>query len=168
MRNTHFIAAFVGTLAFSDAAVAQAADSADVATIRRLQWEWMQAWKNRDRATLERILAPEYRLLVSADPGRPGSREGWLRSALGPYVADSVSYQTMDITILGDVAVVASLFHQKATIFGFDRSGPFFLTDVWQRRGGQWQVVRRYSAKPEVVSERERAIIDSLRRRPPQ
>jgi hypothetical protein len=55
----------------------------------------------------------------------------------------------MKVRILDDVAVVSSIAVQRATAFGVDRSGAFFLTDVWQRSGDHtWQVVARCSSHP--------------------
>lgn len=121
----------------------------DERELRRLQQEWMQAWVREDRPALERILAPEYQLIVSSMPERPFSREQWL-AMIGRYTAEGFEYEKMVVRVFGDTAVVSSLGHIKgAQVDGKDRSGTFFLTDVWQRRGGRWQVVSRYSSKPE-------------------
>ncbi len=117
--------------------------------IQKLQNEWMQAWVREDRATLERILAPEYKLIVSSMPDRPVSREQWL-ALIGRYTAEAVNYDKMVVRLLGDTAVVSSLLNvEGAKVDGLDRSGTFFVTDVWQRRDGGWQVVSRYSSMPE-------------------
>ncbi|MGI9076917.1 MAG: nuclear transport factor 2 family protein, partial [Gemmatimonadaceae bacterium] len=102
--------------------------------IRKLQNEWMQAWVREDRATLERILAPDYKLIVSSMPDRPVSREQWL-ALIGRYTAEGVAYDKMVVRLFGDTAVVSSLLNVTgAKVDGLDRSGTFFITDVWQRR----------------------------------
>ena len=51
----------------------------DVVTlIRGLQEQWMAAWRDKDSATLERILAPEFALIISASPSQTFPRAAWL------------------------------------------------------------------------------------------
>ena len=124
----------------------------------------MDAWRLGDHATLERILAPEFALVVSARPAERISRSAWLHTALNGYVAESFDYRDMQVRVLGDVAVVSSIGVQRATAFGVDRSGAFFLTDVWQRSGGdRWQVVARYSSLPEPSSSSAEALQKAAR-----
>ena len=126
--------------------------SRDEETIRRLQAAWMAAWVEGDRATLELVLAADFSLIVSARPSQPIPRHQWLQTALVSYRASSFEYESMTVRILGDVAVVASIAVQQAAIDGVDRSGRFFLTDIWRRTKDSWQVVVRYSSHPEPSS----------------
>lgn len=126
-----------------------AAASADEQMIRRLQQEWMDAWVRQDLVAIEQILAPDYTLTVSSMPGRPITREEWI-GMLPRYTADAFEYRDMRVLLFGDVAVVSSVGRGVgAQVNGADRSFPFFLTDVWERRNGRWQVVARYSSIPE-------------------
>ena len=119
----------------------------------------MDAWRLGDQATLERILAPEFALIVSARPTDRFPRSAWLHTALNGYVCESFDYRDMQVRILGDIAVVSSIGVQRATAFGVDRSGAFFLTDVWQRLGDDtWQVVARYSSLPEPTTSSAEAL----------
>ncbi len=127
--------------------------------LKRLSVAWMQAWKERDRATLERLLAEDFVLVLSASPERPVGRARWLEMALGGYTCESFEYKRQNVRLLGDTAIVASVYTQRASVAGQDRSGDFFLTDVWQQRGGRWQVVARYSSKPEGVSASSGAVV---------
>ena len=122
---------------------------ADERQIRPLQSEWMQAWVEQDRSTIERILAPEYQLIVSSMPDRPVTREQWI-GMLPRYTAEGFEYEKMSVRIFGDTAVVSSLLTPKnAKVDRVDRSFTFFITDVWRKRDGRWQVVGRYSSLPE-------------------
>jgi ketosteroid isomerase-like protein len=118
--------------------------------IRAAQERWMEAWRIGDRATLERLLAPEFALVVSAHPTAHVDRAMWLKTALNGYSCESFRYDKMQVRDFGDLVVVSSLATQRATALGKDRSGTFFLTDVW-RPGldGEWQVIARYSSHPE-------------------
>jgi hypothetical protein len=59
----------------------------------------------------------------------------------------------MQVRDFGDFVVVSSLATQHATAFGKDRSGTFFLTDVWRKISvDEWQVIARYSSHPEPAT----------------
>ena len=122
---------------------------ADENIIRKLQQDWMDGWANGDLAAIERILAPDFTLTVSSMPSRPVTRAQWI-NMLGHYTCERFVYHDMIVRLLGDIAVVSSLGQAiGARVDGADRSFPFFLTDVWARRSGGWQVVARYSSIPE-------------------
>lgn len=126
-----------------------------VATIRAKQEAWMNAWIANDRETLERTLAPDFALIVSAQPESRVDRAAWLRTAGIDYTCESFRYDGMQVRDFGDVVIVSSLATQRATAFGKDRSGTFFLTDVWRANGdGEWQVIARYSSygEPQTAS----------------
>lgn len=125
------------------------------AEIRAKQSAWMEAWISNDRVTLERTLAPDFALIVSAQPEARVDRAAWLRTAGTDYTCESFRYDGMQVRDFGDVVVVSSLATQRATAFGKDRSGSFFLTDVWRATAdGVWQVIARYSSygEPQTAS----------------
>ncbi len=124
----------------------------DEETVRRLQHEWMQAWVDQDAAKLERLLAPEYALVVSSMPDRLVTRDQWM-AMLGRYTAQGFRYESMIVRLFGNFAVVSSLgTAEGAEVDGADRSMTFFLTDVWLKSDDQWQVISRSSSVPEQVS----------------
>lgn len=113
----------------------------------------MNAWIANDRATLETILAPEFALVVSAKPDARVDRAAWLQTAGTDYTCESFRYDGMQVRDFGDVVIVSSLATQRAMAFGHDRSGTFFLTDVWRMNDrGEWQVIARYSSYPEPAT----------------
>src|SRR3989442_145105 len=103
----------------------------DVEEIETLQRRWMQAWVERDAATLHEILAPEFRLRSMATD-TPLSRDAWLEGALsGRVAASSVHFDEIEVVVIGDTAVVDSLLTFEATIDGADWSKTTHCTDVW-------------------------------------
>jgi ketosteroid isomerase-like protein len=118
----------------------------DVEEIETLQRRWMQAWVERDAATLHEVLAPEFTLRSMATD-TPLTRDKWLDGALsGRVAASSVRFDEMNVVVIGDTAVVDSLLTFEAAIEGEDWSKTTHCTDVWVRRDGQWQVVRRHAS----------------------
>ena len=119
--------------------------------LEKLSWDWMNAWKAKDTVLLEKILAPDYRLLALINGDLVSiNRTRWLKT-VPMYVPKSFRYYDFDIRVYGNTAIVQSKFDQEATLNGQDRSGTFQLTDVWVKNKGGWQVVHRHSTlKPKT------------------
>ncbi|RST31318.1 nuclear transport factor 2 family protein [Sphingomonas ginkgonis] len=114
--------------------------------------EWMQAWVRSDAATLEKFLAPDFALIVSATPNHRLERTNWLNTACTRYRASEFRYRDVQVRDLGDgIAAMSSIAEFKAEIDGDPRTGPLFLVDVWRRMEGCWRVCTRYSSAPEDV-----------------
>ena len=45
-----------------------------------------------------------------------------------------------------DFAALSFLLTQKASRDGQDRSGDFYVVDIWNKRGDRWQLIARYSS----------------------
>jgi ketosteroid isomerase-like protein len=128
------------------------------AAFEQLERAWSDAVIAQDRAALERILAPEYCLVVSAAPDRPVPRATWLDGATGYYrMRRSDNSAVAAHPISEDVVVVSFLHEQEATVSGVDRSMTFFNVDVWRRDADGWRVVVRHSALPEANTPSSRA-----------
>ncbi|HEY0730797.1 MAG TPA: nuclear transport factor 2 family protein [Chitinophagaceae bacterium] len=120
--------------------------------LERLSWDWMNAWKAKDTVLLEKILAPDYRLLALINGELVSiNREKWLKT-VPMYIPKSFRYYDFDIRIYGNTAIVQSKFDQEATLNGQDRSGTFQITDVWVKNKSGWQVVHRHTnLKPNTL-----------------
>jgi hypothetical protein len=129
------------------------------ATILDRSDRWMQAWVNQDRAVLEDSLAPDFALIVSANPEQPMERDRWLATC-DVYRCSSFAYRGVQVRQLAEgIAVMSSVADQQASLNGVDRSGSFFLTDVWRLEAdGQWRVCARYSSHPEPAGASAQAI----------
>ncbi|MGH2529850.1 MAG: nuclear transport factor 2 family protein [Actinomycetota bacterium] len=111
--------------------------------IREQQQRWMEAASRKDERVLNQILGEEY-VLISARLGFV-DRESWL--AMGSdYNIEDFEYLESDVHVYGATAVSNSRYRQKATFKGEDLSVVFYLTDVWVKREGRWQVVTRHSS----------------------
>lgn len=118
-------------------------------TIEDLSRQWMQAWIDQDQAALEALLAPDYSLIVSSLPDQRFNREAWLNTAVGPYRCTKFDYRNVQVRDLGSVATFSAIADQEAQLGGADRSGSYWVTDIWRQTEHGWQVCARYSSRPE-------------------
>lgn len=107
-----------------------------------LSHDLVRAVQERDPARLETLLAREFTLLGAAGEL---DREGLIAAAAGRYVIEEFSYEEIDAEVYGDTAVVVSRYRQTARLDGADVSAHLHMTDVWTRRDGRWQIVRRHA-----------------------
>jgi len=111
-----------------------------------LSHELVRAVQGHDRGRLEDLLADEFTL-----DGAAGQldRDGLLEASAGAYEVDDFAYEEIDPDVYGSTAVVVSRYRQEASLSGDDVSMRLRVTDVWVRRDGRWQIVRRH-ATPEA------------------
>jgi ketosteroid isomerase-like protein len=150
---------FLLILAASSPGYAQTrVDSLGVAAeIGRLEQRWATALVQQDTTVLQRLLAPEYALVVSAAPQRPVMRAVWL-ATLSEYQTKSLTITGLTVRVLGDLALASFIGDLAARVRGVERRGKYFLTDIWQRQNGAWRVIARYSSRPEEASKSTRAL----------
>ncbi len=154
-----FLLSVVFSLIWAARAGAQGdADSLTAAReIAHLEEVWATALVQQDTAVLQRLLAPEYALIVSASPERPIPRAAWL-ATLPEYRTRSLAINALTVRALGELAIASFVGDLDARVRGVERRGRYFLTDVWQRQDGTWRVVARYSSRPEEASASTRAL----------
>ena len=136
-------------LALAAAAVsAPAAVDPAVAEIMRLEQQWGQAFVTRDFGFIERIVAPEYRLVGASPDGKYAvtHRTEWMKNSKA-FRSYAFEVQTVDVSRVGDTAVASAqgVWTVSRKAGEAPRSTRFFVTDTWVRRGGHWQVIHRYS-----------------------
>ena len=108
---------------------------------------WMQAWMDQDRAKLEDMLTDDYSLIIASAPGERFERPQWLEIAVGPYRCTRFSYEDVQVReVAPDVLAMSAIADFDATMNGVERSGRFFVTDLWRREDGRWKVCARFSS----------------------
>lgn len=123
-----------------------AADDADREQLAQLQRDWMQAVEDRDMDRLEEIVSPGFRFTAIHLSPEPMTRDQWMDAAREGYTIVSFAYESIDIDVFGDTAVVHSRYSQVASLNYTSLSNAFRLTDVWNRQDGRWRVVARHSS----------------------
>jgi ketosteroid isomerase-like protein len=118
----------------------------DRARLAELQHDWMRGVQERDMDRLEEIVAPGFRFTAIHLNPEPMTRDQWMGAAREGYTIVSFAYESMDIDVFGETAIVHSRYSQVASFHHTSLSNAFRLTDVWSRMDGQWRVVARHSS----------------------
>jgi hypothetical protein len=111
-----------------------------------LETKWMNAWKNKDEATVREIIADEFTLTSSLSTGDLINKEEWIEKVLHNFDCKDLSIDKLQARIFDRTAVLNIWFHQEAIVNGKDWNGNFLLTDVWIQKNETWQVVARHSS----------------------
>ena len=140
MRTT---ALLLGFAALAGAAPARADTAAEIAAIEQ---RWGEAFLKGDRAWLEKLLAPEFKLM-RAEGNRTlfTPRAQWFATLAG-YTFHHFEVRTLDVVAAGDTAVATVTGRWKVTLAGRGtRDEQFIVSDTFVRRRGAWRALYRHS-----------------------
>ncbi|PIC00183.1 nuclear transport factor 2 family protein [Caulobacter sp. X] len=117
-----------------------AAKSPDVVALEALNAQWLTAYKTRDAAALDRVLADDFEGVYPG--GRIMKKADILKLATNPARSfDTVAWEDVRIVVIGDVAVLRA----RARMTGSSAEGPFSsindFADVYVRRPGGWRAI---------------------------
>jgi uncharacterized protein (TIGR02246 family) len=121
------------------------ADATSQQAIRDLEQAQARAAIARDRAALERIFAPDFRIINPA--GAVSDRDGLFAVLLGgtsPYA--SAVYETQELRDLGDTLVTVGL--ETVVMASGPQAGQTVkrrITHVWHREDAAWRLKLRHA-----------------------
>lgn len=104
-----------------------------------LELQWNEAFKNRDRDALDRILDDQF--IFTDDDGQVSNKTQYVDSVMRAIKVESYKLDDVTVRVYGDTGVVAGRWTGKFTVDGKDASGEFRYTDTFVRRLGGWRVV---------------------------
>jgi ketosteroid isomerase-like protein len=110
--------------------------SADLATLRALNHDYIASVQTGDVRRFNEILAPEF--YCSNPDGTLVNREGFLQQTARPVTIANLRAEDVLIRLFGDVAII----HARTaytTPNGGHGAGRY--TDVWAREDGAWHCV---------------------------
>ncbi len=115
--------------------------------IQKLEEELRQAEVRLDKEALDRIYADD--IMVTAPIGIVVDKSAiWeeVRNAAGRAKVETFNKDDMKVRAYGDTAVASYQLTIKAQYEGQDISQNLWITDVWLKRQGRWQVISRHTA----------------------
>src|SRR3954465_791870 len=112
----------------------------DAERVKALDLELIDAFRRADFSALDRILADEF---TFTDPhGPPLSKQNFLDGLKSAsLVFNKVELLGVDVTTLGDTALVHGKVNMEARSSGGGYSGIYHYTDVFVKRDDAWRVV---------------------------
>jgi ketosteroid isomerase-like protein len=126
---------------------ALAADAKSVeASIVALERDWAAAIVKRDAPALERLIADDFNGTSPTAHTFPKTvAVDELKT--GRYKVESMVLDEISVNVYGDVAIAFTSQQEKSEYAGKDTSGHYHFTDVWVKRGNQWQVVASHGSR---------------------
>jgi len=108
----------------------------------KFEKEWWEAFKVRDKAALERILADEFLGFDNA-AGEPRTKGQWIAAYAVDknFRVDSYSIERIDVIVVADTAVAAVHYSAHFTVNGKASSDRAIDLDTLVRRNGRWQAL---------------------------
>jgi ketosteroid isomerase-like protein len=126
------------------AAVESAAETEQALT--QLERDWIEAVKQKDRATLERILADDWAGI--SYEGKSFTKAASLADTLAAdSQLESYTLDPLKVRLFGDVGIVTGGNTEKSRFKGKDTSGHYVWTDVFVKRNGRWQAVASHTSR---------------------
>lgn len=118
-----------------------------------LERAWAGAMQVRDLTQLNNLVTDDFFVTIAVQgmPLQTTQRERWL-SVMPTYEIQEMTFDDIRATVYGDVGVVALIWTQRALINGSERSGTFFITDIWRNTPAGWRVAERHSSRPEPAA----------------
>ncbi len=107
--------------------------------LMKAEREWTEAYKNRDKAVLDRILADDF--IFTDDEGNLYGKAQYITAATELISVPSYSIDAITVRVYGDTGIVAGRWTGKLIINGQDASGAFRFTDIFVKRQGHWQTI---------------------------
>lgn len=118
-----------------------------------LEYAWANAMRARDIEKLGEMVEDGFFAAIAVQdmPLRVTRREHWL-SVMPAYEIREMALDDIRVTIYGEIAVVTLFWTQRAVVQGGERSGTFFITDIWRKSAKGWLVAERHSSRPEPAT----------------
>lgn len=119
------------------------------AQIRELEQQQAKVALDGDRAALERLFAPEFRIINPAGAVATKAQLLDILAGAGPSPYSSATYETHDVAVRGEVAWSVGT---ETVVFARDALGSLAgqtvqrrITHVWEQQDGQWRLVLRHA-----------------------
>jgi hypothetical protein len=141
-----FLAVLVGLSCIAASPLPQQNPQQDERSLVELQHALVKAWISADRATIERIIAPEWR--STTPDGRVTDRTTVLADVFekGVHKIRRLDVDDIQVRVFGDAAVVTGRTHGVGDFAGTPYDVVIRFTDTFVRRVGRWQAVASHSS----------------------
>ena len=137
---------FVLSLVAGFAVCNVAQEKPDAAAIRILESKWVDAYKQRQIATVASLLAEDY--VITVEDGNTYGKTGFVSYNAGPLRVDVAELGEIRIRMHENIAVVTGAYHERGELGGKTYDYHDRLTDVWMKTGAKWQLIASHYSLP--------------------
>ena len=123
-----------------------AQEKSDAAAIRALESKWVDAYKQRQIATVASLLADDY--VITQEDGSVYGKVGFISYNAGSLRVEIAEASDLRIHMHDNIAVVTGAYHEKGVLAGKAYDYHDRLTDVWMKTGGKWQLIASHYSLP--------------------
>jgi ketosteroid isomerase-like protein len=115
--------------------------------IDSVELELINAMRNQDAATLDRIISDDF--LITGEPlgEKLADKKLYVADCLASGAADFISgsYDRIRLRVYENTAIVNSKLKYQIKIEGKEYDGAFLATSVWIKNDEQWRLVTTHS-----------------------
>ncbi|RRA97610.1 nuclear transport factor 2 family protein [Larkinella rosea] len=134
-----FVSLFISSFAFAQNSAAEKA-------VLEVEKQRFDAQVTRNYAVLEKTLGDE--LLYNHSNGNQDTKQSYIQSLKdGKQSYESIGVQEQTVHVYGNTAVITGICLVKATNNGQSINSKLRYTDVYVKKGAQWQMVAWQSLK---------------------
>lgn len=123
-----------------------AQEKPDEAAIRALESKWIDAYKQRQIATVASLLADDY--VITLEDGSTYGKVGFISYNAGSLRVDLAEASDLRIHMHDNIAVVTGAYHERGVQAGKPYDYHDRLTEVWMKTGGKWQLIASHYSLP--------------------
>ncbi|HXG84613.1 MAG TPA: nuclear transport factor 2 family protein [Pyrinomonadaceae bacterium] len=109
-----------------------------------LQFRLMEAFKKRDSVALNQLLADDFMPVGVNITESQSDKTRYIQSALKNSEFKSYTVEKAVVRAYRTTAIVTVRYKQQSIVGGVPSDANFIATDVWVKRGKQWQAVSRH------------------------
>lgn len=122
-------------------------DRSDAATVRALELNWTESYKQHNIEILSSLLSDDF--VITIEDGSIYSKAGYITHSADSAVHVQVAeLSDLKVRVHGDTAIVTGAYHEKGESSGKTYEYHDRLTDVWMKVAGKWQVIASQYSVP--------------------
>jgi len=114
-----------------------------------LERKWMNAMVQRDQATLQSLMADDFKRIEKPWPNIPTFKPQWIGNAIRWNRIELFRYLSINVQVTGKTAVVASRYRLRGALGEVPINETVTAEDTWEERNGQWQIILQFISEAE-------------------
>lgn len=115
--------------------------------ITGLEESLMTAVKEHNAATLNNLLANDFTPLGESVYGEKTDKKGYIQRVAKNSKLTNYDFDKITVRVYGQTAVSTVEYKQKSADANSTLNGDFIATNIWFKRGNQWQLISHHTSR---------------------